>query len=157
MAQFAKQTISLGKAGEIEVDPSKFSAEVTAYVFNYGLKQMLNDVHAGEKDPEAKVGLSQKKLDSLYRGEVAQARSGGGDPVEKEARTMAEGDIKTALKAAGKKLADIEKGTIRAAVDKLMESKGDKYREKAKAKLAIKVEGGAIDVDSLLGDALAGE
>ena len=87
-----KVMIGLGKAGEIEVDIAKLAASeaVVNYVFNYGLKQMLNDVHASEKDLAAKVGLSQKKLDSLYRGEVAQARIGGvGVPVEKVLRLFA--------------------------------------------------------------------
>jgi len=151
MTKFQKQTISLGKAGEIEVDPSKFTEAVTQYVFNYGLKQMLNDVHAAEKDLKAKVGLSQKKLDSLYAGEVAQARGGGGDPVAREARKMAEADIRKALKAAGKKIADLEKGVLASLTEKQLEAKKTEYLEKAAAKLAIKVEGVEIDLEELMG------
>ena len=82
----ANVSISLGKGGEIVVDVARLceSPAVVNYVFQYGLKQMLNDVHASEKDAAAKKGLSQKKLDSLYRGEVAQSRASGGDPVLRE-------------------------------------------------------------------------
>lgn len=135
-----KVMIGLGKAGEIEVDVAKLAASeaVVNYVFNYGLKQMLNDVHASEKDLDAKVGLSQKKLDSLYRGEVAQARiGGGGDPVAKEMRRMVEQEIKDTIKRAGKKLSDFSKEALQTAMAKLLEKNKDEYRKLAEEKLAI--------------------
>lgn len=150
----SEQVISLGKGGEIKVDVAKLaeSAAVVNYVFNYGLKQMLNDVHASEKDPAAKLGLSQKKLDSLYRGEVAQARAAGGDPVKREMRAMAEADVKNVARGAGIKLANIPKEKLAAAIDAQMEKNETKYRKAAEAKLAIKVEATPIvDLDELLG------
>lgn len=144
--------VSLGKGGEIKVDISKLEAfpSVVEYVFNYGLKQMLNDVHASEKDAKAKLGLAQKKLDSLYRGEVAQARVGGGDPVAREMRAMAEGDIKAKLKALGKKVGDIDKDLLKTAIEKQMAANEAKYRKAAEAKLAIKPEKvGELDLSDL--------
>lgn len=151
----SEQVILLGKAGEIKVDVAKLaeSAAVVNYVFNYGLKQMLNDVHASEKDPAAKLGLSQKKLDSLYRGEVAQARvSSGGDPVKKEMRAMAEDDVKAAMRAAGIKPSALAKGKLAEIIDAQMAKNEARYRKAAEAKLAIKVEKvEAVDVMALLG------
>lgn len=148
-------TISLGKAGEITVDVSKLMEHenVVAYVFHYGLKQMLNDVHASEKDAKAKLGLSQKKLDSLYRGEVAQARASGGDPVRKEMLAMATQDVKDKLKALGKKLSDYDAKTLAKVYEKQMEAGADAYRKAAEAKLAIKPEASADadDIMALLG------
>lgn len=146
--------VSLGKAGSIVVDVEKLEASpaVMEYIFNYGLKQMLNDVHASEKDASAKLGLSQKKLDSLYRGEVAQARAAGGDPVKKEMRAMAEADVKNMARGAGIKLANIPKEKLAAAIDAQMEKNETKYRKAAEAKLAIKVEATPVmDLDELLG------
>lgn len=146
--------ISLGKAGSITVDVAKLEASpaVMEYIFNYGLKQMLNDVHASEKDPAAKLGLSQKKLDSLYRGEVAQARASSGDPVKKEMRAMAEADVKNMARAAGIKLANIPKEKLAAAIDAQLAKNEAKYRKAAEAKLAIKVEAAPVmDLDELLG------
>ena len=150
----SEQVISLGKGGEITVDVAKLaeSAAVVNYVFNYGLKQMLNDVHASEKDPEAKLGLSQKKLDSLYRGEVAQARVSSGDPVKREMRAMAEADVKAAMRVAGVKPSELPKGKLAEIIDAQMAKNEAKYRKAAEAKLAIKVEKvDAVDVMSLLG------
>ena len=135
--------ISLGKAGSIEVDVAKLQAmpQVAEYIFNYGLKQMLNDVHASEKDPALKMGLSQKKLDSLMRGEVAQARVGqSGDPVLREMKVMAEADVKTKLKALGKSLKDYDKEVLQKVYQKQLEAQADAYRTAAEAKLAIKPE-----------------
>ena len=146
--------ISLGKGGEIMVDVAKLAEHdaVVNYVFQYGLKQMLNDVHASEKDPKAKLGLSQKKLDSLYRGEVAQARVSSGDPVKREMRAMAEVDVKAAMRVAGVKPSDLPKGKLAEIIDAQMAKNEAKYRKAAEAKLAIKVEKvDAVDVMALLG------
>lgn len=136
-------TISLGKAGSIVVDLNKLQAHpaVVEYVFNYGLKQMLNDVHASEKDPAAKVGLSQKKLDSLYAGQVAQSREAGGDPVAREMRAMAEADLKAKIKVLGKKVGDIDKKVMAELVAKQVAANEEAYRKAAEAKLAIKPKG----------------
>jgi len=146
--------ISLGKGGEIEVDLDKLQGEaVKDYIFMYGLKQMLNDVHASEKDAAAKKGLSQKKLDSLYRGEVAQARGFTGDPVAREMKAMAQADLTAKIKAAGKKLKDFSEENLKAALAKLLEKNEASYRKAAEAKLAIKVEKiDSADIMDLLED-----
>lgn len=142
-------TISLGKGGEIKVDLDRLQGEmVKDYIFLYGLKQMLNDVHAGEKEAEKKIGLSQKKLDSLYRGEIAQARVGGGDPVAREMREMAMADLTAKVKSAGKKLKDFSKEAVQKALAGLMEKNGEAYRKAAEAKLAIKPK--AVDTDDIM-------
>jgi hypothetical protein len=142
--------ISLGKAGSIQVDVEKLEQHpaVVEYIFNYGLKQMLNDVHASEKDLAAKPGLSQKKLDSLYRGEVAQQRVGGGDPVAREMREMALADIKTKLRAAGRKWSDVAKETQAKVLAAQLEKNAEAYRKAAEAKLAIKPK--AVDADDIM-------
>lgn len=142
--------VSLGKGGSITVDISKLEASsaVVEYIFNYGLKQMLNDVHASEKDAAAKLGLAQKKLDSLYRGEVAQQRVGGGDPVAREMRAMAEADVKTKLKAMGKKVGDYDKEVLAKVYGKQMEANEAAYRKAAEAKLAIKPK--SVEVDDIM-------
>lgn len=147
--------ISLGKAGSVTVDVAKLEAnpQVVEYIFNYGLKQMLNDVHASEKDPDAKKALSLKKLDSLYAGQVAQTRvGGGGDPVLREMRQMAESDVKAKLKALGKKISDYSKETLAVAYAKQLEAGKAGYEKAAKAKLAIKADAPQdIDLDELFG------
>lgn len=132
--------ISLGKGGSIVVDVARLMAHpaVIQYVFNYGLKQMLNDVHASEKDASAKLGLSQKKLDSLYEGKVAQSREAGGDPVAREMRVMAENDLKAKIRALGKKISDIKAETMKELVAKQVAANEAAYRKAAEAKLAIK-------------------
>lgn len=147
--------ISLGKAGSIAVDMGKLEQHpaVMEYIVQYGLKQMLNDVHASEKDVAAKPGLSQKKLDSLYRGEVAQSRASGGDPVAKEMRAMAEGDLKAKVKLAGKKFSDFDKTVWKTVVDKQLAANEEAYRKAAEQKLAIKPKGleSVDDIMALLG------
>lgn len=149
--------ISLGKGGSIEVDIDRLheSKAVTNYIWLYGLKQMLNDVHASEKNAAAKKGLSQKKLDSLYRGEVAQARASGGDPVAREMRAMAIEDIKKQLAGLGKKFKSFSKESIEKAIAAKLEKNDASYRKAAEAKLAIKPE--AVELDEELLAMLDGE
>jgi len=143
--------ISLGKGGEIEVDLDRLlnNKTVANYVFLYGIKQMLNDVHASEKNADVKKGLSQKKLDSLYAGEVAQQRVGGGDPVAREVRAMAIEDIKKQLAGLGKKFKDFSKDKMEVAIAAKIEKNKDAYEKAAKAKLAIKPKDVEVDDDLL--------
>lgn len=157
---FDKTTVSIGEAGEIEVKANNFNTAVTQYIFQYGLKQMLNDVHAGETKAKTaddatrkanKLALVEKKLASLYAGEVAQARVGStGSPVEREMRAMAEADLKAKIKSIGKKVSDYEKDVWTKVVGKQVEANEAAYRKAAEAKLAIKPETNAGDADELL-------
>lgn len=153
-------TVKIGEAGTIEVnvDALKAMAQVSDYIWHYGLKQMLNDVHAGEtakKTPDEKTrvankrALVEKKLASLMAGEVAQERVGGGlSPVEREMRNMAEADLKRKLAGIGKKVSDYEKSVWQSVIGKQVEKFADKYRAAAEAKLAIKPE--VDDTDDIL-------
>lgn len=156
------QNIGIGEAGEISVDETRFNETVKAYIFNYGLKQMLNDVHASVtkkveaddlKRVEQKLALVQKKLASLYAGEVAQARVGTtGSPVEREMRQMADGDLKAKLRSIGKKHSDYDKQVWAEIVGKQVKANEAAYRAAAEAKLAIKPEvAGDDDILALLG------
>jgi hypothetical protein len=144
-------TIALGEAGQIAVDLDKINAHeaVKTYIFNYGLKQMLNDVHASvtkktetddDKRADQKRALVEKKLASLYAGEVAQQRAMSGlSPVERKMRELAEADIIKVIRANGKKVADF-KDAMADMVAKQVEAKADKYRAAAEVILAVKVE-----------------
>lgn len=140
--QETNMIVTLGKAGSItvDVDALRDMPQVEAYIFNYGLKQMLNDVHAGEKDPEKKLALSLKKLDSLMRGEVAQARVGQvGNPLERKMRELAEADLKVKLQKIGKKPKDFDKQVWADVVTKQVKARETAYQEAAMAILAVKV------------------
>jgi len=156
-------TIASGEAGEVTVDVAKLlkSDAVVNYVFQYGLRQIIGDVHAGEtksKTPDDetrkanKRALIGKKLASLYAGEVAQARVGfGGDPVKREGMAMAERDLKAKLPAIGKKVGDFDKAVWRGLVEKQFAKGEAEYRAKAEAKLAIKPKGvETLDADDIL-------
>lgn len=149
MAQF---NISLGSAGSIEVDSDKFSPAVSAYVFEYGLKQMLNDAHASvtaavepdaTKRAEAKLAMATKKLETLLSGLTASPRTGGtSDPVAKLVKQQAEEELTAAIKAKGKKVADFKKATDEAGnsvwlkmVSSLIDKNADKYKKAAEATL----------------------
>lgn len=133
------RVIGLGKGGEIEVDVIRLAEHdaVINYIFNYGLKQMLNDVHASEKDAKAKWGLSQKKLDSLYRGEVAQARATtSGDRIEREMQKIAVEVLKAKLPAVGTSWGKLAKEAQTKLVARYLETHGDEARKIAEVRLA---------------------
>lgn len=131
----AKVMIKLGSFGELGVDTAAFNEQVREYIFNYGLKQMLNDAHASvtaktnPKDlAEAKIALARKKLDSLLAGNVAQSRGGGSDPVQKELVAMATKHVKDVLKRAGKKWADYGTEVQETLLAKALEKNMDTWR-----------------------------
>jgi len=160
----AVQTLNLGEAGELSVNVAELCKHeaVVNYIFNYGLKQMLNDVHASitkkvEADDEtrkaSKRSLAEKKLASLLAGNVAQERVGTSDPVGKLMKEMATEAVTKAIRGAGKKVKDFSKESFNAAVKAMLEKNGAKYRQTAEAKLAIKADtsAGEVDIMSLLG------
>jgi hypothetical protein len=144
-----------GEAGLIQVDAAQLaSPAVQAYIFQYGLKQMLNDVHAGEtakKTPDEKTrrenkqALVAKKLASLYAGEVAQARIGAGDPVGRKMRELAEADLKVKMRTLGRKVSEIDKAVWAEVISKQVASKEAAYRAAAEKILSVKVETVADD------------
>ena len=144
------RTIGLGKGGEIVVDVAKLAEHpaVVNYIFNYGLKQMLNDVHAAEKDAAAKLGLSQKKLDSLYKGEVAQARAtSAGDKLTREMRLVATEIVKDKLRAIGKPWGKLSKDVQKSVVDKYIETYADDVKKAAQARLDAVKGDASVELD----------
>src|SRR5437868_3674708 len=83
-----------GKFGSMTVEVERFNAAVHDHVYMYGLRQILNDAMADKTDDdgnalsdEAIVAKAQKRLDTLYSGELRTRRESAepADPVEREA------------------------------------------------------------------------
>src|SRR6266567_5478518 len=74
------QTIPLGRAGKygsLVVDTVKFTDAIRDHVWAYGLRQILNDAIADKTDDDDRplsaeelVAKAQKRLDTLYSGEI---------------------------------------------------------------------------------------
>lgn len=110
--------VLIAKTHTLEVDTEALTPAVREYIFNYGLKQVLNDAGSAGKTPDEKLGMAQKKLDALMRGEVARAREAV-DEIGAEARRIARKRIGDALRAKGQKLKDVEAKAMDDAVAKL--------------------------------------
>lgn len=149
------ETLPVGGNSVIDIDMAQLdSADVQAYIFRHGLKQMLGDAYSTTKGShELKFAAAQKKLASLYAGKVAQER-GASDPIGKLVREMALDDVKAKVKAAGKKFADLKKETVANAVKAMIEKHGETYRKQAEKIVALKpvkvVDD--IDIEDLLGE-----
>lgn len=88
------EIVTIAKTHEVAVDAGRFNADVLNYIFNYGLKQVLNDAGSAGKSPDQKRDMALVKLDALYAGELRKSREPGqsADPVAKEAWRIA-GDL----------------------------------------------------------------
>ena len=75
--------ITIAKTHNLTVDESKFSPEVRDFIWNYGLIQIIRDAGSMGKNPDEKLAMSQKRLDSLYAGKFRVERdpSAAADPV----------------------------------------------------------------------------
>jgi hypothetical protein len=120
----------IGKAGMIAIDLAKMPAESLAYIFGYGLKQVLADAHSAAKDAETAKQLSLKKLDALYEGKIRASSGRTSDPVLAEAKRLAKAAIEAALKA---KKQTAEAKAITEAVAKLAPNYMEKARENIEA------------------------
>lgn len=97
------------KFGNMLVRVENFSETVHEHVYSYGLRQILNDAMADKTDDDGNalptdqiVAKAQKRLDSLYAGDL-RARNGSSaepvDPVEREAFRMARDKITAFFKS----------------------------------------------------------
>jgi hypothetical protein len=112
--------VAIGKGIELDVNHERFNADVLAHVIYIGLRNVLMDSHAShtkEADGDNFVANSrataERKLEAMYNGEVRAIGQREGDPVKAEAIRIATGHIKTALRKAGRKLADVDAKVIR--------------------------------------------
>jgi hypothetical protein len=118
----ATYTIPLGrgaKYGTIEVDDSRFNAEVEEYLWLYGIRQVLNDAMATKKDKDGEDlsdadirDKAEKRLQALYDGTLRQRGESSEplDPIEAIAWGEVRKAITAQLKAEGE-WKDIPKGT----------------------------------------------
>ena len=145
------QSVFLKKAGEsVDIDCSAMPMASRVHVWNYGLRQILNDAMASAKNDDEALAFAQKRLDNLMSGTLRASGGGSkGNPVRKRAQEIAEGKI--ALNA--KFIAWVE--AVKAAESdplKVLGAKAKKLRELAVK--AIEVEGNAymaqakIDVEN---------
>lgn len=149
------ETLPVGGDTRIDIDMAQLgNADVQAYIFRHGLKQMLGDAFSTTKgDAATKLAAAEKKLASLYAGKVAQER-GASDPIGKLVREMALDDVKAKVKSAGRKFGDLKPETVKNAVAAMIEKHGDTYRKQAEKIVALKPVkvSDDIDIDDLLGE-----
>lgn len=85
------RVVTIAKVHQLAVNVDIIPDDIRAFVFNYGLKQILNDAGSTEKTPDGKLAKAVAKLEALYKGELRKAREPGeaADPVAKEAWRIA--------------------------------------------------------------------
>jgi hypothetical protein len=90
----AAREVTIAKLHTLQVDVAQFNDDVLTYLFNYGLKQVLNDAGSAGKSADEKLAMAETKLAALYAGELRKQREAGepADPVGKEAFRIA-GDL----------------------------------------------------------------
>lgn len=87
-------TIPLGRAacyGTLEVNTDAFAPHVQRHIYEYGLRQILNDAIAEKKDEDGTAlphdqlrAKAQKRLDTLLSGELrTRSASEPGDPLQR--------------------------------------------------------------------------
>lgn len=104
-------TIPLGRAsiyGTLDVPVTKLPPHVLDYVFNYGVRQVLNDAMAQKKDDEGNElpkdqirAKAEKRLDNMLAGNLRLQRESAEpvDPIEAEAHSLAKAQLTKVFQA----------------------------------------------------------
>jgi hypothetical protein len=146
-------TLNIGKGIEMQVEPSRFSADVMAHILKNGLKNLLGDAHAGctqkaygddyvEKSREA----AQRKLQALYDGITRMQSVGNG--IAKPADPVAMVILRLARKAVqrdrAKDIAAAPKDQRLALLNKLAQDYSTKHDEalRPRATKIVQLENG---------------
>lgn len=95
----AAKIVTIAKTHEVLIDAGHFNDDVLTYIFNYGLKQVLNDAGSAGKNADQKRDMALVKLDALYNGELRKAREAGAgkSAVDKMADKLAADMVKAAV------------------------------------------------------------
>lgn len=141
--------VTIAKTETVAVDTGKLNEAVLRYVFNYGLKQILNDAGSSGKSAEEKVAMAEKKLASLYEGTIRAARGGkpGQTPLEVEVERLARAEVTAAIKASGRKVKDVEEDKLEAAIERHADKHADRLKAEAEVILRRKRDAAAVTVD----------
>lgn len=145
----------MGEVGTAFIELGSLPPASLRFALQFGLRTILQNTYAGVSDPAEAQGLFNKKLDALLAGNVSTTRTAQGDPIAKEAKRLAEADVKARLRKAGIAFNTVSKEQMARAIDKVLETQGEALRAIAKenldnaARLAVGEE--AIDVNALLG------
>lgn len=120
--------IPLGRAakyGQLNVELERLPYQVKDYIFEYGLRQVLNDAMATKTDEDGNVltaeeivAKAEKRLANLYDGTLRSRSAGDAeplDPFEAECYRIAIADLQSIFRAGGK-----FKGLPKGTKDQLM-------------------------------------
>lgn len=151
----AQVDISKGIVLNVDFDKIMGYPEVVAQAVRFAVRQALTNTHAAIKKDEPDAveisrALAEKRLEAMYAGSWGQTERGpSGDPVAREMRGLAEAELKTKLRAIGKKFADIKADVWKEIVAKHLAAHDARFRTAAEAKLAIKVESADEDAEDI--------
>ena len=90
------QHIMIAKTHKLEVEDGRFSQDIRDFIWNYGLRQILNDAGSSGKSPDEKLAMAEKKLAALYEGVIRKTREAK-NPLDAIALRMAKAVFKNAF------------------------------------------------------------
>lgn len=147
--------VQIGKGIALDVDYERFNAEVLQHVIYMGLRNVLMDSHAshtkdadGDNYVELSRDAAQRKLDSMYAGEVRAVGTREGDPVKAEAVRICVGHVKTAWRKAGRKLSDLDAKVAREKALELL-AKNPSIMAQAEKRVA-ELRAAEVDVSGII-------
>lgn len=150
--------ITINKTGTI-VETGDFPTNSREFIFNYGIRQILNDCHSSikradfetdEQFAEAVNGAVNAKLKALESGDltIRRASSEPVDPVERVALRMSKEAIRGALKKAGITVKKIGEEKFTELAKAHLEKNGDSIRKLAKAEVKRQSDAAAsVEID----------
>lgn len=133
----------------IEIDFDQLPEASKRYLVAYGLRQSLSDSFASAKDAAEFEAMLDKRVTSLLEGTVGM-RGGSGDPVAREAKRLAEIEVKGALRKANVTISKVDKTKLAAAIAAHLKGNEERLKKEAKANLdAMAAQATGVDLAAL--------
>lgn len=133
----------------VEIAFDELPEKSKQYLVNYGLRQSLSDSFASAKDAAEFEALLDKRVTSLLEGTVGM-RGGSGDPVTREAKRLAEIEVKGALRKANVTISKVDPEKLKAALAAHLEANADRLKKEAKTNLdAMAQQAVGVDLAAL--------
>ncbi len=147
-----------GETETVEIDFDTLPEKSKRYLVAYGIRQSLSDAFASAKDGDEFKAMLGKRVDSLLEGTVGM-RGGSGDPITREAKRLAEIEVKGALKKANVTISKIDPEKLKAAIAAHLAGNEERLKKEAKANLdAMAQQAVGVDLAALgIGDDDASE
>lgn len=142
-------SVTIAKISQsIDIDFDTMPDSSRDFIFNYGIRQYLNDAVAGESDADKGLEKVMARMAKLESGDLSARAGRESDPIKVEMKALARNAVRNAIRKAGKKVSDYE-DQITTLIENYLSKHGESVRATAQANVAARKSAESVSLEDL--------